>query len=307
MEVIANTTICRVVVETQFDSSSDSDDDDEILLALDHKGSEEIPKIHSYMANSVLRILDKTFKSHFRVEESTADYLMYLLALDLSLVPGSVGRCPISAYTQILMGLWMMATPDSYKSVCERFNIGTATGWRTVWRFVKALYKYFLTFIKWPTAQEALATSYYIERRYGFPGVLGAVDETHIVISAPHVNGHNYINRKGRHSIQTQVVCDHTLKFMYVYAGKVGSVHDSRVFRLSGLQDFCTPANFPQDTHLLSDQAYTLQPCVMVSYRNNRFLNNAKLHYNTVHSSSRMIVERSIGLLKERFRSLLDK
>lgn len=97
------------------------------------------------------------------------------------------------------------------------------------------------------------------------------------------------------------------MKFIHVYAGEVVSVHDARVFRLSGLQDLCTPANFPQNSHLLGDQAYILQPCVMVPYKNNRHLDNAELHYNTVQSSARMIVERSIGLLKGRFRSHLDK
>lgn len=93
-----------------------------------------------------------------------------------------------------------------HRSVCERFDIGKATGWRTVWRFVFALYKYLPTFIKWPTNQEALITSAHIKRRFGFPGVIGAVDGTHISIAAPHDNPHNYINRKGVHSIQTQVI-----------------------------------------------------------------------------------------------------
>lgn len=54
--------------------------------------------------------------------------------------------------------------------------------------------------------QEALITSAYIERRFGFPGMIGAVDGTHISIAAPHDNPHSYINRKGVHSIQTQVI-----------------------------------------------------------------------------------------------------
>ncbi|KAK0072936.1 hypothetical protein PV326_013965, partial [Microctonus aethiopoides] len=112
MEIPAVVSICRVVVETQFDSSNSDSDDDEMLLALrcEHEREEEIPKIQNYIAHTVLRMSDKTFKSHF----STADYLMDLLGLDLFTVPGSVGRSPIPIYTQILMGLLMMATPDSY-------------------------------------------------------------------------------------------------------------------------------------------------------------------------------------------------
>ncbi|XP_034945948.1 protein ANTAGONIST OF LIKE HETEROCHROMATIN PROTEIN 1-like [Chelonus insularis] len=200
-----------------------------------------------------------------------------------------------------------MATPDSYRSVCDRFDVGKGTAWRTVWKFVSALYKYLPTFITWPTQAEAARTAAYIENRYRFPGVIGAVDGMHVKICKPQINACNYINRKGQYSIQTQVTCDHTLKFTHVYSGEVGSVHDFRFFGLSGLQSLCTPANFPGNTHLLADKAYNLQPCVMVPYKNNHHLGAAEINYNRSHSSSRMMVERAIGMLKGRFRSLLDK
>lgn len=39
-----------------------------------------------------------------------------------------------------------------------------------------------------------------------FPGVIGAIDCTHIAITAPHEEEHNYVNRKGYHSKNVQVV-----------------------------------------------------------------------------------------------------
>jgi len=44
-----------------------------------------------------------------------------------------------------------------------------------------------------------------IKNRYGFPKVIGAIDGTHIKITAPKVNPESYVNRKGFHSIQLQV------------------------------------------------------------------------------------------------------
>lgn len=79
-----------------------------------------------------------------------------------------------------------------------------------------------------------------------------------------------------------------------------------RVFRLSGFQNMCTAQNFPENTHLLGDAAYGNQKYIMVPFKDNGHLTNAQVNYNTRLSQARMMVERTIGLLKGRFRSLLD-
>ena len=48
--------------------------------------------------------------------------------------------------------------------------------------------------------------------KYGFPGVVGCVDCTHVAIVPPKKNcptypEHIYVNRKGYHSINVQIVC----------------------------------------------------------------------------------------------------
>jgi len=92
-----------------------------------------------------------------------------------------------------------------FRCVSDRFNVGKATAWRSVQKVVNALYKNVATFIKWPTIEEAEQNMQTTERLYGFPGVIGAVDGTHIKITAPNENSDSYINRKGFHSIQLQV------------------------------------------------------------------------------------------------------
>lgn len=91
-----------------------------------------------------------------------------------------------------------------------------------------------------------------------------------------------------------------------MYAGQVGSVHDKRVFRLSGFENMCTDENFPENSHILGDAAYSIQKYVMVPFKDNGHLTRAQITYNTTLSQARMMVERTIGLLKGRFRSLLD-
>lgn len=94
--------------------------------------------------------------------------------------------------------------------------------------------------------------------------------------------------------------------FTHVYVGNVGSVHDAKVFRLSALQDYVSdPTKFPDDSHLIGDAAYSLLKQLMVPYTDNGHLTQRQKNYNFCLSSSRMVVERAIGLLKERWRSLL--
>lgn len=92
-----------------------------------------------------------------------------------------------------------------YRSVCTKFDVGRATAWRCVLRVTKALYMLRNTFIVWPTRQQAEETFTKIEQRYGFPGVIGAVDGTFIKISAPARNPEAYICRKNYYAIQLQV------------------------------------------------------------------------------------------------------
>lgn len=68
----------------------------------------------------------------------------------------------------------------------------------------------------------------------------------------------------------------------------------------------CTAQNFPEDSHLLGDAAYSIQKFVMVPFKDNGNLTNAQVNFNICLSQARMMVERTIGLLKGRFRSLLD-
>ncbi|XP_024883801.1 putative nuclease HARBI1 [Temnothorax curvispinosus] len=291
-------------------SSSDSDDDDEelqnILLNNDINERRVTPKIKNYMENVVVRYTNIEFKSHFRMERNTFYFLLYFIGPKLDNLSFR-GREKINAEKQLLITIYVLATPNSYRSICERFDVARSTAWLCVKRVVRIIYSIRNQFIRWPTNEEAQTTWTNIQRLYGFPKVLGIVDGTHINIARPKKDANSYINRKGRFSMQLQVICKDDLSFIHVFAGMPGCVHDMRVFLYSGVQRYCTPEYFPEDSHLLGDAAYTIQKNVMVPFYDNGHLIRRQKEFNTNLSSARITVERAIGLLKGRWRYLLDK
>lgn len=80
-----------------------------------------------------------------------------------------------------------------------------------------------------------------------------------------------------------------------------------RVFKYSGVQQRCNAEYFPGNSHLLGDSAYSIQNHVIVPYRDDGHLTVEQRYFNKVLSRTRMMVERSIGLLKCRWRYLVEK
>lgn len=304
------------VLDIIFDSSSSSENEEEVLRTA--AGAARLvklrgplikrPRIEGFVENVVANYTDEEFKSHFRLLPATFEYVLELIEPSLTKV-GTAGRPQKPARTQFLLALWMMATPDSYRSVSTKFDVGKATSIRIMRRVTKALHAIASRFIQWPQGERATEVMASFERHSAFPGVLGAIDGTHIEIRKPRDDVHQaYINRKGYSSIQLQAVCTHELIFTSVYAGHAGSVHDARVFRLSPVAQYLANPDvyFPNDTHLVGDAAYGVQPQIMVPFKDDRHLTARQKNFNFCLSSSRISIERAFGLWKGRWRSVLD-
>jgi hypothetical protein len=162
--------------------------------------------------------------------------------------------------------------------------------------------------VQWPTGERAQAVVSGFKDMRGIDGVIGAIDGTHISISAPKKEPADYINRKGFHSLNFQAVCDHTTCFTDIFAGYPGKVHDARVFKNSPLFESVSghggPFPFPDNTFIIGDGAYPLSPRVLTPFRDTGRLTVEQQKYNKLHSSTRMVIERSFGLVKGRFRRL---
>jgi len=209
------------------------------------------------------------------------------------------------------MFMFMFNLTDVYlnffRSVADRFGVSKDTVWKSVFEVAMLLTENAHRYIKWPKLHEMSIFEREFRQLHGFPGVIGAIDGSHIAISAPIENHDNYINRKGYHSIILQGICDYKLKFIDVFTGICGSVHDARVWRLSDIRTLIVQDKnryFQNKYHLLADSAYPLSKYMLTPYRDNGHLTNVQRKFNTKLSKTRLVIERAFGTLKGRFRKL---
>jgi hypothetical protein len=94
--------------------------------------------------------------------------------------------------------------------------------------------------------------------KFGFPGILGCIDGTHVLIVPPPAihdvyPARIYINRHHRYSLNCQVICDSDLNILSINARFPGSVHDSAIWMMSGVKQILRNnyANGDRSTWLL--------------------------------------------------------
>jgi len=134
-----------------------------------------------------------------------------------------------------------------------------------------------------------------------------AINGTHIGIKRPKKDSILYCNRKGQYSILFQGVCNDKQRFIDVFCGETGSMHDTRVLKRSSLYRKCVSGNFLKGRYLLSDAtSYPNLNWLVTPHKDMENLTNNKRIFNYRHSAIKIVIEHTFGLLKGRFRRLLN-
>lgn len=157
-------------------------------------------------------------------------------------------------------------------------------------------------FIRFPTAPgEVSAVQEGFYNLQGFPGVVGCVDGTHVKIQTPAGEvGVAYFGRKGP-TINCQFICDHRYRFTNAVVNRPGRVHDSRMFRESSIgKEFI---DGKRKGYLLGDSGYANRPYLLTPFPDGNLLAHQR-RYNKAHSSTRMKIECTFGIVKRRFSCL---
>ena len=168
---------------------------------------------------------DSSFHQHFRLSRPTAQRLVNILGTCPEIpVPRERGRPTVEIEKQLLITVWYLGNPECIRSVSDRFDVSRLTVLRVTTRMYNALVNNIAPhFIQWPSGDKLIRTIEHFNENNGLPRCIGAIDGTHIPIKAPHNHHERYINRKGFHSMQLQVVCDTDMIFTDVYCGWPGA------------------------------------------------------------------------------------
>ncbi|KAH9632263.1 hypothetical protein HF086_002898 [Spodoptera exigua] len=147
---------------------------------------------------------------------------------------------------------------------------------------------------------------------YHIPSVLGCIDGTHVAIIRPAENEERYFNRKHFHSRNVMIICDADLKILSVDASFGGASHDSFVWNQHPIkQHLINLNNNGENVYLLgkyyyenSDSGYAQREYMMTPIVDAP-AGSPEEYYTKLHCSARNTVERTIGVLKNRWRCLL--
>lgn len=248
---------------------------------------------------------DEDFRKMFRLRKSVAAALIeeVLVANPSLRVGGHSLAIPFA--TKFLSALNFFANGSYQKPTAENrwFCQAQPTFSRSLHTVLDAMMKIATTHIQMPaTAEEYAAAKYSFMTKLKMPGIICAVDGSHIAIVQPPEasNGYLYFNRKQYYSLNVLAACDASMKFNFVDAQYPGSVHDSAIFQMTGLSE---AVNADGTTHMLGDSGFAASSVMLTPYPN-AASNSREAHYNFAHKHARNVVERAFGLLKSRWRCL---
>lgn len=206
----------------------------------------------------------------------------------------------MSVEEQVLIALRFYASGSFYQVVGDSIGVDKSTVSKVVKAVSVTLASLVNQFVCFPRDDQISQTKRKFLLLGNMPNTIGVIDCTHVCIQAPHEREWEYINRKGRHSINIQLVGDADLLITNCVVKWPGSVHDARILRESALYRKLQ-TNRP-DGIILGDSAYPLLPWLMTPFLAPNTPEQAR--FNTAHSKTRCAIERLNGVLKRRFACL---
>ncbi|KAF7996136.1 hypothetical protein HCN44_010802 [Aphidius gifuensis] len=299
-------------IDTDSSSSSDEEEENNLMRRLIGVAREpnDIPiRVENYIDNVVFRSSPEIFQSHFRLTWEAYETIENEIGptLNRNVNEFGFGRPCMPIRKQILSVLWLLATPESYRSIGDRFDMGKSSLFHSFQLVVQALNEIAPRVITWPSPERRQVIRQHLEEAGGLPNVVGAIDGTFIRIKAPRDDKEVYVTRKCCYAYTLQGICDHELKFIDVFSGYPGSVSDIRIFENSHIyHDIIGNQGqyFSQGEFIIGDKAYPVFDWCVAPFIDRGNLTQAQRNFNTALSRQRASIERCWSLLFGRFRRL---
>ncbi|GBG71988.1 hypothetical protein CBR_g10927 [Chara braunii] len=211
------------------------------------------------------------------------------------------------------------ATGGYYRQTSHEMGMGLASELRSNEDVADALIKEYGHLIRFPEGRRLQEVMDAFDKK-GFPGCVSAIDGTHLYIEKPkNERAECYYDRTRQFSLMAQVVCDHECQIQDVFAGCPGSVHDSRVVRISHMykdaQDgrgiFHGGTSFLHDGtpvrgYVIGYAGYPLLPWLMTPVGGDE-RTPQEVNFDDCHTLARSCNERTFALLKGVWRNFLRR
>ncbi|XP_029160327.1 putative nuclease HARBI1 [Nylanderia fulva] len=239
----------------------------------------------------------------------TKDATRMLIAQLVAFMPQISRKTAISHELQILASLNFFASGSYQRRTGQDFFtcMSQTSLSRSLHATVNALNCIIDDWICFPvTADRIQSIKQRFFRNGGFPGVIGAIDGTHVAIFPPEIEReYLFINRKLYHSLNVLVICDSKCEILAVNSAHGGRTHDARVLRSSRVFAHLEQRHREGEINswLIGDSAYPLLPFLLTPQLN-QVEGTPGARYTDHHVRTRVTIERCFGILKGRWRCL---
>uniref|UniRef100_UPI00398ED998 putative nuclease HARBI1 n=1 Tax=Pristiophorus japonicus TaxID=55135 RepID=UPI00398ED998 len=249
---------------------------------------------------SFLQLSNEQCVRRLRFTQDIVTELCNVLRPDLE--PHTRLRTALSRETKVTIALNFYATGLFQSASADISNISQFSAHHSIWQVTNALYKKRLQYISCPmTREKQLECQARFVQIAGFPRMQGAIDCTYIGLRAPQHHPELFIKRKGSHSLNVQLVCDHQQRALAIDAKYPDNSHDAFIPHQSNVPALFTGPS--QDCGWLhGDKGYPLSTWLLTPLCNPRTA--AEHAYNDAHSGTRCIIEHCISILKQRLHCL---
>ncbi|XP_013134227.1 PREDICTED: putative nuclease HARBI1 [Papilio polytes] len=250
------------------------------------------------------KIPEWQFRTHYRLNKEEFHSLCDELRRNTRLK----GSKTTSLELKVLTALSFYAMGSYQKGIANEVHMDQRSVSQCIREVTKALNVLSNKWVQFPqtsTQRTKIKQGFY--SKFNFPGVIGAIDCTHVAIVRPAANEPCFYNRKGFHSLNIQMVCDSDLRITNVNAKFGGASHDSHIWESSRLRNHMESLQRSgESVWLLGDSGYPQRSYLMTPILNAEPGSRGD-KYTKVHIKARNCIERAFGVLKSRFRCLLGQ